>query len=292
MLVSRIRNLFLLLVSSLFFLASCVPEKPAQNAQAESTTSSIIYGKKAKGKQWESVVALMYNNSFICSGSLIHPGYVLTAAHCIIGKAHNYKIYVGNGGEWMRKKNPKPPKDAKLFRVKKISKHKKFNPKKIVNGYDIAVMELEDDIENVKTVKLLSKKWKIKRLIRPGIPMTIVGFGLSSYDKKERKFGVKHYGHTRVGGKSGKILYASSIFHSRPYFGDSGGPALVKLKSGKLIQIGVASFVRIFNLFGFENIHPYSGWNMPHQYLCWMQKEIEAPLYDLKIIDDPIHCDE
>uniref|UniRef100_A0A182N9T6 Peptidase S1 domain-containing protein n=1 Tax=Anopheles dirus TaxID=7168 RepID=A0A182N9T6_9DIPT len=50
-----------------------------------SNNSKIVGGQEAEIGRYPWMVALYYNNRFICGGSLINDRYVLTAAHCVFG---------------------------------------------------------------------------------------------------------------------------------------------------------------------------------------------------------------
>lgn len=50
---------------------------------AKSNVSRIVGGSDAQEGKYPWMVALYYNNRFICGGSLINDRYVLTAAHCV-----------------------------------------------------------------------------------------------------------------------------------------------------------------------------------------------------------------
>ncbi|XP_053674146.1 transmembrane protease serine 9-like [Anopheles nili] len=60
---------------------NCVPCSCGTN----SNNSKIVGGHEAEIGRYPWMVALYYNNRFICGGSLINDRYVLTAAHCVFG---------------------------------------------------------------------------------------------------------------------------------------------------------------------------------------------------------------
>ncbi|XP_001237553.4 transmembrane protease serine 9 [Anopheles gambiae] len=60
---------------------NCAPCSCGTNAN----NSKIVGGHEAEIGRYPWMVALYYNNRFICGGSLINDRYVLTAAHCVFG---------------------------------------------------------------------------------------------------------------------------------------------------------------------------------------------------------------
>src|SRR5262249_57178213 len=67
----------------------------------------IVGGGKANAAGWQFAVALDQKRSFICSGSLIAPTKVLTAAHCVKGgKRRQLSVFAGS--PWISKQRRQP----------------------------------------------------------------------------------------------------------------------------------------------------------------------------------------
>lgn len=100
--------------------------------------SYIINGHTAEPGQFPFVISLRNRiNANICGACLISNRWVVTAAHCLLGRfniPHNVFVATGAHGRY----------DGKRYRVDLIIDHPAYNPMGVYN--DISVVRTTDDI--------------------------------------------------------------------------------------------------------------------------------------------------
>ena len=266
----------LLVVLTLTALASCAPK--SSNDKALVIDSSIMNGSVVKeGEAVSSSIVAIFNSKWnaICTGSLIAPNIVLTAAHCAPDRASDIKIVFSNDIDYVL--NAREPdvqaefvKQATDFKVSK-----KWDPKNEtieVDTGDIALIKFRGNIpRGFKPATILLDDSKLKR----GDMITVAGFGVdtvttSEVDPKKIKdideaiaYGEITCDETHDGKKvnclkietSGdgilRVTEAPIASIQETEFrldekkagtcnGDSGGPAYLK-KDGQLFLLGVTS---------------------------------------------------
>jgi len=178
---------------------------------------------------WPSVVAMLnQSGSPGCSGALIDPTHVLTAAHCINDGFTPVAVALGEDA-----RDP-----AATLQILRCDQHPAYD-----DGVDLAVCELTEPAPPVQVIPPL-QGCELEAL-REGAATLVVGFGKTQSwsETNGEGLGLKRHTVQAVYGIREGAEEIDLVPVGEPgggCHGDSGGPAFIQLADGTWRQFGVA----------------------------------------------------
>jgi secreted trypsin-like serine protease len=216
-----------------------------------ATSHAVTFGKEVSNASvaYPSVISIWYAETsaeqpeFLCTGTLINPRIVLTAAHCIYSTG---LLYVKYGADQL-------DDDIKIYEVSASWRNPRFSERQAVN--DVGLLLLTNPIEGARVTSLPAKSSMVKVQSNRSVKYEIVGWGAdqngdsATYLKRaavddQTAFAkkIKAWAPWRndVWFAVGKYNSKEKVF-AGSCNGDSGGPLFANL-NGSSYLVGVTSW--------------------------------------------------
>lgn len=229
----------------------------ACGTKSEETSAPSIYGgKKVNAGEWPDTVAITGLLGMYCSGTIVHPRLVITAAHCIQAFSPG-GTYVYQGDGWI----------LGLIKGQHKALRKAASPKYSQSGgaagwNDIGYIVLEKpiDISPRSIVPILTDEAEKAELLAPGKTAQIVGYG----NREDGGLGRKYEAQAKITQVTdNEVAIGGGGIDSCQ--GDSGGPAYGRLANGEWRVYGVVSRGGACGQGGL--------WGLMHANICWIQED-------------------
>lgn len=244
---------------TVFGLASHFQIAPAEAEEYRTTTQPVIDGRPVNPNEFYSTVAIIdlviepSGPIPVCTGTLIAPTVVLSAAHCVVEQDANTDEIIeeftpDSMGIYAGGADANGLAESDVYEVKQIIRHSSYpnpggdpnEPSGIGESNDIAIFILNEAVTEVSPIKILPDE-VFDQELTAGKSVIITGYGGRESVEGTNLAGELYIAETPFQFATQKEFIAGGPGNPDTCPGDSGGPVYVRASDGALYVIGASS---------------------------------------------------
>jgi len=223
----------------------------------------IVGGQVATPYSWPWQVVFCRGSgascSLMCGGSVIAPGWVMTAGHCVYGNDHNPQGFQIKAGVFDESKNAES--GERMVKIKRMILHPDYNHEQ--TSHDIALLELATPLEYTNHIQPVCLP-NSDSILKPATMVTVTGWGTTSsggsISKKLQQVDVPIVSYATCnseynGEVQNDVMFCAGVFGKDSCQGDSGGPLVKQHTNGLWYEHGIVSWGNGCALAGYPGVY-------------------------------------